>query len=165
MYFKIMYNKIIRGLRMLLDEELMLKAISLAEKAGSMGEIPVGAIVVDGSGNIIGEGYNRRETDNSPIAHAEIIAIEKAAEAKGSWRLSDCTLYVTLEPCPMCAGAIINARIKRVVYGAFDEKGGACASLLNLFEYPFNHKPLVRSRILMDRCGQLMTDFFKKMRD
>lgn len=149
---------------MLLDEELMLKAIELAKTAGAMGEIPVGAIVVDENNNIIGEGYNRREKDNSPIAHAEIIAIEKAAKAKGSWRLSDCTLYVTLEPCPMCAGAIINARIKRVVYGAFDEKGGACTSLMNMFEYPFNHKPLVRSRILMNECSELMTDFFKKLR-
>lgn len=149
---------------MLYDEEMMLKALELAKKAYSMGEIPVGAIVVDGDGNIIGEGYNRRESDNSPIAHAEMLAIEKSAEVLGHWRLSECTLYVTLEPCPMCAGAIINSRLKRVVYGAFDDKGGACASVVNLFELPFNHKPLVRSRVLEKECGELLTDFFHNLR-
>lgn len=150
---------------MLYDEEMMMKALALAEKAYSIGEIPVGAIVVDGTGNIVGEGYNRRESDNSPIAHAEMLAIENAAETLGCWRLSDCTLYVTLEPCPMCAGAIINSRLKRVVYGAFDDKGGACASVVNLFELPFNHKPLVRSRILEKECGELLTRFFRELRD
>lgn len=149
---------------MLYDEEMMLKALELAKKAYSIGEIPVGAIVVDGDGNIIGEGYNRRESDNSPTAHAEMLAIEKAAETLGHWRLSDCTLYVTLEPCPMCAGAIINSRLKRVVYGAFDDKGGACASVVNLFELPFNHKPLVRSRVLEKECGELLTEFFYNLR-
>lgn len=149
---------------MLYDEEMMLKALELAKKAYSIGEIPVGAIVVDGDGNIIGEGYNRRESDNSPTAHAEMLAIEKAAETLGHWRLSECTLYVTLEPCPMCAGAIINSRLKRVVYGAFDDKGGACASVVNLFELPFNHKPLVRSRVLEKECGELLTEFFYNLR-
>ncbi len=149
---------------MLFDEEMMLKAIEQAKKAYALGECPVGAVITDGRGNIISEGYNRRETDNSPTAHAEIIAIENAAKKLGNWRLSDCTLYVTLEPCPMCAGAIINSRIKRVVYGAFDEKGGVCSSVLNLFEYPFNHKPLVRSRILEKECGEILTEFFKKLR-
>ena len=149
---------------MLYDEEMMLKALELAKKAYSMGEIPVGAIVIDGEGNIVGEGYNRRETDNSPTAHAELLAIEAAAEQLGSWRLSDCTLYVTLEPCPMCAGAIINSRLKRVVYGAFDDKGGACTSVLNLFELPFNHKPLVRSRVLEKECGEILTEFFCDLR-
>lgn len=149
---------------MLFDEEMMLKAIELAKKAYEIGEIPIGAIVVDKDGNIIGEGYNRRESDNSPTAHAEILAIEAAAKHLGSWRLTDCTLYVTLEPCPMCAGAIINSRIKRVVYGAFDDKGGACASVINLFELPFNHKPLVRSRILEKECGELLTEFFNNLR-
>ncbi|MBP3921896.1 MAG: tRNA adenosine(34) deaminase TadA [Ruminiclostridium sp.] len=146
------------------DEEYMTICIELAKKAAEMGECPVGAIVVDGNDKIVGRGYNRREMDNSPTAHAEIIAIEEAARTLDSWRLSDCTLYVTLEPCPMCAGAIINSRIKRLVYGAFDEKGGVCASLMNIFEYPFNHKPLVRSRILMDECSQLLTDFFRSLR-
>lgn len=149
---------------MLFDEEMMLKAIELAKKAYEIGEIPIGAIVVDKDGNIIGEGYNRRESDNSPTAHAEILAIEAAAKHLGSWRLTDCTLYVTLEPCPMCAGAIINSRLKRVVYGAFDDKGGACASVVNLFELPFNHKPLVRSRILERECGELLTEFFNNLR-
>lgn len=149
---------------MLFDEEMMLKAIELAKKAYSIGETPVGAIVTDSGGNIIGEGYNRRESDNSPIAHAEILAIEAAAKYLGSWRLTGCTLYVTLEPCPMCAGAIINSRLKRVVYGAFDDKGGACASVINLFELPFNHKPLVRSRILERECGELLTEFFNNLR-
>lgn len=149
---------------MLFDEEMMLKAIELAKKAYDMGETPVGAIVVDKEGNIIGEGYNRRESDNSPTAHAEILAIESAAKHLCSWRLTDCTLYVTLEPCPMCAGAIINSRLKRLVYGAFDEKGGACASVVNLFELPFNHKPLVRSRVLEKECGELLTSFFENLR-
>lgn len=150
---------------MLFDEEMMLKAIELAKKAYEMGETPVGAIVVDKEGNIIGEGYNRRECDNSPTAHAEILAIESAARHLGSWRLTDCTLYVTLEPCPMCAGAIINSRLKRVVYGAFDDKGGACTSVVNLFELPFNHKPLVRSRVLEKECGELLTEFFHNLRN
>ncbi len=147
------------------DEEYMTYCIELAKKAASLGECPVGAIVVDRDGNIIGEGYNRRESDHSPTAHAEIIAIEKAAQSLNSWRLSDCTLYVTLEPCPMCAGAIINSRLRRLVYGAFDEKGGACASLVNLFDYPFNHKPMVRSRIFMEECSALLADFFKQLRN
>ncbi len=150
---------------MLKDEEFMLKAIELARVAAQKGECPVGAIIVDKDDNVIAQGYNLRETNNSPTAHAEIIAIEKAAEKLGSWRLSECTLYVTLEPCPMCAGAIINSRLRRVVYGAFDEKGGACSSVINLFELPFNHKPLVRSRILERECGELLTDFFGKLRD
>ena len=146
------------------DEEYMKICIELADKARKMGECPVGAIVVDNDGEIIGKGYNRREADRSPTAHAEILAIEEAARTKKSWRLTDCTLYVTLEPCPMCAGAIINARIKRLVYGAFDEKGGVCASLMEIFDYPFNHKPMVRSRVLMDECAALLTDFFKGLR-
>lgn len=146
------------------DEEYMTLCIELAKKAAEKGECPVGAIVVDGNGCVIGKGYNKRETCGSPTAHAEILAIEEAARKLNSWRLSDCTLYVTLEPCPMCAGAIINSRIKRLVYGAFDEKGGVCTSLMNIFDYPFNHKPLVRSRIMMEECSKLLTDFFKNLR-
>ena len=146
------------------DEEYMTVCLELAKEAAELGECPVGAVVIDENGEIIGKGYNRRETDNSPIAHAEILAIEQAAAVKQSWRLTDCTLYVTLEPCPMCAGAIINARIKRLVYGAFDEKGGVCASLMNIYEYPFNHKPMVRSRILQDECSALLTEFFRRLR-
>lgn len=149
---------------MTVDEEYMTVCIELAKKAAAIGECPVGAIVVAPEDKIVGTGYNRRETDNSPTAHAEIIAIENAAKNLGRWRLSDCTLYVTLEPCPMCVGAIINARIKRLVYGAFDEKGGACASMMNIFDYPVNHKPMVRSRILEEQCGRLLSDFFKALR-
>lgn len=149
---------------MLIDEEYMLKAVELAKKAALNGECPIGAIVVDKDGEIIGEGYNLREATASPTAHAEIIAIEKASKHLKSWRLTDCTLYVTLEPCPMCAGAVINSRVKRLVYGAFDEKAGVCASLFNLFEYPFNHIPLVRSRVLKEECGELLTEFFTGLR-
>ena len=142
----------------------MEKALALAEKAGAMGEIPVGAIVIDRNGNIIGEGCNLREHSNSPTAHAEIIAIEQAAKHLGSWRLTDCTLYVTLEPCPMCAGAVMNSRLKRLVYGAFDDKNGACASVVTLFDEKFTHIPFVRSRVLQDRCGAVLTKFFSDLR-
>ena len=143
----------------------MEKALVLAQKAAEHGEVPVGAIVVDENGEIIGEGYNRREELQSPTAHAEIIAIEQAAKRLHNRRLSDCTLYVTLEPCPMCAGAIINAQIKRLVYGAFDEKNGACASVATLFGEKFTHIPLVRSRILEKRCGDVLSKFFKDLRN
>ena len=150
---------------MTLDEEYMLRALELAKKAYSIGEIPVGAIVVSPEGEVIGEGYNLREQLCSPIAHAEIIAIEQAAKKLGQWRLCGCTLYVTLEPCPMCAGAIMNSRLKRVVYGAFDDKNGACASVVSLFEERFTHIPFIRSRVLMEDCGALLTSFFKELRN
>lgn len=146
------------------DEEYMEKALALAQKAAEHGEVPVGAIVADKDGNIIGEGYNRREELRSPIAHAEMLAIEQAAQRLQCRRLSDCTLYVTLEPCPMCAGAIMNAGLKRVVYGAFDEKNGACASVVTLFDERFTHKPLVRSRVLEKRCSEVLSEFFKTLR-
>ena len=149
---------------MTLDEEYMTKALELAAHAYELGECPVGAVVVDPDGKIIGEGYNLREQLQSPTAHAEILAIEQAAKALGSWRLTGCTLYVTLEPCPMCAGAVMNSRLKRLVYGAFDDKNGACASVVNLFEERFTHIPYVRSRILMEQCGDILTRFFKELR-
>lgn len=142
----------------------MTKALELAARAYELGECPVGAVVVDPDGRIIGEGYNLREQLQSPTAHAEILAIEQAAKALGSWRLTGCTLYVTLEPCPMCAGAVMNSRLKRLVYGAFDDKNGACASVVNLFEERFTHIPYVRSRILMEQCGDILTRFFKELR-
>lgn len=150
---------------MTLDEEYMEKALALAEKAASLGEVPVGAIIVDKNGNVIGEGYNRREELRSPIAHAEMLAIEQAAKRLHSRRLTDCTLYVTLEPCPMCAGAIMNSGLKRLVYGAFDEKNGACASVVTLFDEKFTHVPLVRSRVLEKRCGEVLTAFFSEIRN
>ncbi len=149
---------------MLYDEEMMLLAIEEAKKALALGEVPVGAVIIDENGVIIGRGYNTRETEQRPTGHAELIAIEEAAKHKKSWRLSDCTLYVTLEPCPMCAGAIMNSRLKRVVYGAFDENGGACASVIQLFEHKFGYKPLIRSRILERECASLLSDFFNDLR-
>lgn len=150
---------------MTVDEEYMEKALLLAQKAAAAGEVPVGAIVVDKNGEVIGEGYNRREELCSPTAHAEMLAIEQAAQKLRSRRLSDCTLYVTLEPCPMCAGACINAGLRRVVYGAFDEKNGACASVAALFDEKFTHKPMVRSRVLEKRCGDILTEFFSDLRN
>lgn len=149
---------------MLFDEEMMLLALDEAKKAVEAGEVPVGAIIADENGKIIGRGHNVREEQQRPTGHAEILAIEQAAQLRRSWRLSDCTMYVTLEPCPMCAGAIINAHLKRVVYGAFDESMGACASVTELFEENFGWKPLVRSRVLERECSALLTDFFKKIR-
>ena len=149
---------------MLFDEEMMLKALELAKKAYTIGECPVGAIVVNKEGEIIGQGYNRRETDNSPTAHAEIIAIEEAARTLKSWRLSDCTLYVTLEPCPMCAGAILQARIPQVIFGARDPKGGAMGGVLDLFWENFNHRPAVIAGVMEQECAELLKNFFDKKR-
>lgn len=148
----------------LTDEEYMEKALELAREAASRGEIPVGALVVDKDGKIIGEGFNRREELQSPTAHAEVLAIEQAAKTLKNRRLSGCTLYVTLEPCPMCAGAVMNAGLKRLVYGAFDDKNGACASVAALFDEKFTHIPMVRSRVLKDRCGEILSEFFKDKR-
>lgn len=142
----------------------MERALALASIAAERGEIPVGAVVVDANGDIIGEGYNRREELQSPIAHAEIIAIENSAKRLGTRRLTGCTIYVTLEPCPMCAGAIMNAGLKRLVYGAFDDKNGACASVVTLFDEKFTHVPMVRSRVLEQRCGDILTEFFRSLR-
>ena len=148
----------------LTDEEYMQKALALAQKAAGLGEIPVGAIVVDKDGEIIAEAFNERETLQSPTAHAEVLAIERAAKVLQNRRLSECTLYVTLEPCPMCAGAVINAQIKRLVYGAFDDKNGACASVATLFDEKFTHIPRVRSRVLEEKCGKILSDFFDNLR-
>ncbi len=149
---------------MLFDEEMMLLAIEEAKVAAAAGEVPVGAVITDSSGEVIARGHNAREAKHSPIAHAEIEAVCAAAEHLGSRRLTDCTLYVTLEPCPMCAGAIMNAGLKRVVYGAFDEAGGACSSVIAMYEHKFPYVPLVRSRVLERECGALMSDFFAEMR-
>lgn len=150
---------------MTLDEEYMERALLLAQRAAEQGEIPVGALVVNENGEVIGEGYNMRETLRSPTAHAEMIAIEAAAKKLGRRRLMGCTLYVTLEPCPMCAGAVMNAGLKRLVYGAFDEKNGACASVATLFDEKFTHIPRVRSRVLEQRCGAILSEFFKTLRN
>ena len=148
------------------DEIYMRKALELAELAARQGEVPVGAIVVKRStGEIVGRGFNRREYGRSPLTHAEIVAIDQASRKLGGWRLVDCELYVTLEPCPMCAGAIINSRIQRVVFGAADPKAGSCGSVVNLFELPFNHKPEFIGGVLERECSQLLSDFFKKLRE
>lgn len=144
----------------------MKKALELANKAAEIGEVPVGAVVVKKStGEIVGEGYNRREVDKDSIAHAEIIAIENASKKLDGWRLIDCELFVTLEPCPMCAGAIINSRIERVVYGAMDKKAGSCGSVVNLFDLPYNHKPELTGGILSEECSSILSEFFKKLRE
>lgn len=147
------------------DFAMMREAIALAEEAAAAGEIPVGAVVVDReTGEILGRGRNRREQDHSPTAHAEILAIEEAAKKRGSWRLSGCNLYVTLEPCPMCSGAIINARIDRVIFGAYDEKAGAVCSVQEMFTLPYNHKPRVTGGLLEEPCARILQDFFAGLR-
>ena len=145
------------------DETFMREALSLACDAARLGEIPVGAVVVR-DGEIIGSGHNLRETNMSATAHAEVLAIEKACAAVGSWRLSGCTLYVTLEPCPMCAGAIVNSRIDRVVYGCRDAVGGACGSVINIGAYPFNHSFALTGGVLADESAALLSKFFAEKR-
>ena len=148
------------------DFEMMREAIALAKEAAASGEIPVGAVVCDReTGEILGRGRNRREADHSPTAHAEILAIEEAAKKRGSWRLSGCNLYVTLEPCPMCSGAIINARIDRVIFGAYDEKAGAVCSVQEMFSLPYNHRPRVTGGLLEEPCAELLRSFFSELRD
>ena len=148
------------------DFAMMREAIALAREAAAAGEIPVGAVVVDReTGEILGRGRNRREQDHSPTAHAEILAIEEAAKKRGTWRLSGCNLYVTLEPCPMCSGAIINARIDRVIFGAYDEKAGAVCSVQEMFTLPYNHKPRVTGGLLEEPCVRLLQEFFLNLRD
>lgn len=146
------------------DEEYMREALELAKKAAEMGEVPVGAVAV-WDGKIVGRGMNLRETDKNALRHAEIAAIDEACRTLGGWRLWKCDLYVTLEPCPMCAGAIINSRIKRVVYGASDPKAGSCGTLTNLFEMPYNHKPEVVSGVLEEECSGILKEFFAKLRE
>ena len=146
------------------DETWMTQAIAEAEAAGKMGEVPVGAVVVRGD-RVIGRGSNRRESSADPTAHAEMLAIREAARAVGGWRLVDTTLYVTQEPCPMCAGAIVNARIARLAYGCDNPKAGAVRTLYQLVEDPrLNHRVLVERGILADRCSALLTQFFAELR-
>ena len=147
------------------DEAYMQIALELARQAYEINEVPVGAIVVKKStGKIIGKGYNRREIDKNPLAHAEIAAIKQAAETLGGWRLLDCDIYVTLEPCRMCCGAIINSRIERVIFGAFDSKSGSVESIINMFDLPFNHKPKIVSGIMQKECSEILSDFFTELR-
>ena len=145
------------------DIVYMKKALELAKRAGELGDVPVGAVIVK-DGQIIAEGYNERVICGSAVSHAEVVAIERACKSLGSWRLGGCTLYVTLEPCPMCAGAIINSRVDRVVFGAKDSKAGCFGSLINFNSYPFNHKPTLTEGVCADECARLLSEFFGKMR-
>ena len=149
---------------MLIDEELMFKALELAEQAFKLGEAPIGAVITDENNEIISSGYNQRESLNSPIAHAEIIAIEKAAGLLKNRRLDYCTMYVTLEPCLMCAGAIMQARLKRIVYGAYAEKTGALSSVVNAYDCGFGYNPMIRGGILESECAALMNRFGGSLR-
>lgn len=145
------------------DIAFMKEALALAREAAAEGEVPVGCVIVR-QGEIVGRGRNRREAGKSALAHAEIEAIAQANAALGGWRLWECTLYVTLEPCPMCAGAILQARIPRVVFGARDAKFGACGSVCSLFDMSFNHHPQVESGILEAEAAELMQEFFRNLR-
>ncbi len=148
--------------------KFMQRAIELAGKAYSVGEVPIGAVVVSRRknrfGEIVGEGFNNRESENNPVGHAEIIAIQKASITLNDWRLSGCDLYVTLEPCPMCCGAVINSRIERLYFGAFDEKAGSVYSVQEMFRFPYNHKPEIYAGIMEDECSVILSDFFRKLR-
>nr|WP_243112572.1 nucleoside deaminase [Caproiciproducens sp. NJN-50] len=141
----------------------MSEAIRLAREAGAEGEVPVGAVVVR-EGVIVAAGRNRREAGKNALCHAELEAIGGACRALGGWRLWQCELFVTLEPCPMCAGAAVNARLRRVVFGAHDPKAGSCGSVVNLFELPYNHRPELRGGVLEAECSALLTDFFRELR-
>ncbi|RAK14190.1 tRNA-adenosine deaminase [Anoxybacillus vitaminiphilus] len=146
------------------DEYYMQLAIEEAKKAEEIGEVPIGAIIVK-DGKIIARAHNLRERDQRSIAHAELLAIDEACKALGSWRLEGATLYVTLEPCAMCAGAIVLSRIEKVVFGASDPKGGCAGTLMNLLqEERFNHQAEVISGVLQEECGQMLSDFFRKIR-
>ena len=145
-------------------EKYMKKALALAKKAAELDEVPVGAVVVKG-GKIIGSGYNKKNATANPFLHAEMIAMTKACKKIGDWRLNECDLYVTLEPCPMCAGAIINARVKRVIFGAYDPKAGCTGSLYNLPEdRRFNHRAEIVGGIMEKECGAVLTEYFKRKR-
>ncbi len=145
------------------DLHFMDEALALAREAAAGGEVPVGCVIVR-NGEIVGRGRNRRETGKTALGHAEIEAIAEACKTLGGWRLWECTLYVTLEPCPMCAGAIVNARIPRVVYGASDAKCGACGSVCDLFSMDFNHHPVVERGIREAEAAALLTAFFQELR-
>lgn len=149
-----------------LDEQMMLRALELAQEAGAVGESPIGAVVYEtATGRLLAEGRNTREADADPCGHAELIAIRKAAATIGDWRLNDCTLVVTLEPCPMCAGAIVNARVGRVVYGASDPKAGAARSLYRLLEDPrLNHRVRPVRGVLAERSAEMLRSFFRARR-
>ena len=152
-----------KAVRPLEHEKFMRAALSLAREAAADGDVPVGCVIVR-DGEIVGRGRNRREAAGDATAHAEVEAIREACARLGSWRLHGCTLYVTLEPCPMCAGAIINARVEELHYGVREEKSGCCGSVLNLFEERFNHHPRIYQGPLEGECAQVLQDFFDHLR-
>ncbi|WP_078556428.1 tRNA adenosine(34) deaminase TadA [Bacillus alkalicellulosilyticus] len=146
------------------DEYFMRRAMEEAYKAKEINEVPIGAVIVY-ENEIIASAYNKRETTQQALAHAEVLAIEEACKTLGTWRLTGCTLYVTLEPCPMCAGAIVQSRVDKVVYGAKDPKAGCCGSIMNLLEEnQFNHQAENVGGVLADECGKLLTNFFQELR-
>ncbi len=145
-------------------EDYMREALNLAKEAAEHGDVPVGCVIADKDGNIIGRGRNRREECSDATAHAEIEAIRQASKHFNDWRLSGCTIYVTLEPCPMCTGAIINSRIPTVVFGAREENSGSCGSVIDLFYERYGHRPAVYSGILKNECGEILKNFFKDKR-
>ena len=146
------------------DEEIMKTALLLAREAFDEDEVPVGAVITK-NGEIIATGRNRREKGKNALYHAEIEAINNACNKLGGWRLWECELFVTLEPCPMCSGAIINSRLRRVVFGAYDKKAGCCGSVTDIFSLPFNHKPEIVGGFMSDECSGILSEFFKKLRN
>lgn len=147
------------------DEKYMREALKLAKKAAKIDEVPIGCVIVY-ENKIIARGYNRRNTDKSTLAHAEIMAIKKASRVIGDWRLEDCTMYITLEPCQMCAGAIVQARIPKVVMGTMNAKAGCAGSVINILQMDgFNHKVEIVKGIMEDECKKIMQDFFKELRE
>lgn len=149
---------------MTIDEKYMKEAIKQAKKAGQAGDVPIGCVIVK-DGRIIARGYNKRNAKKTTLAHAELLAIEKASKKLGDWRLEECTMYITLEPCQMCAGAIVQARIPKVVVGAMNKKAGCAGSVLNLFQVDaFNHQVAFEHGVLGEECADLLSDFFRKLR-
>ena len=146
------------------DEKYMLLALDEAKKAAEKGEVPIGAVIVR-NGEVIAAAHNERETAFDATAHAETTAVRRACRLLGGWHLTDCTLYVTLEPCPMCAGAIINSRIDRVVFGAYDNREGSFGSLINLASYPYSSRPEIVGGVMQTECKEVLSEFFKKIRE
>ena len=147
------------------DEKYMKMALAEAEAAFAEGEVPVGCVVVSEDGEVLGSGHNRREARKSALSHAELDAIGDACKKVGDWRLCGCSIYITLEPCPMCTGAIINARIPVVVFGARERNFGSCGSVINLFEERYGHRPAIYGSVLEDECSEILSRFFSKLRD
>ncbi len=147
----------------MMDEKMMERALALAQEAFDDGEVPVGAVIVR-NGEIVGEGRNRREKGKNALYHAEIEAIDNACKKLGGWRLWECELYVTLEPCPMCAGAIVNARIPQVYFGAYDPKNGCCGSVADVLNLPLAFHPAYQGGVMQEKCSQILSDFFKRLR-